>query len=223
MTSTIFQPASFHFNKDTISAQNLSEINMAPVKKEKEEMSAFERSRLANIATNQAIVKDLSSAAAKIAPKPVGRPKTPASRKKAAPVKREEPRPTRTSSRLAGIEADSETQKRKAEVEYEFAVEQAKAKKLRVSGDLNFSDIVVDGKKWNKDDGFLSGIMRGAQPNVRTFTEDDVKETTDEGLKALREKMSGLEIYDGYEPNRKLLPFQTQRCDTNSPRNQNHS
>ena len=92
-------------------------------KKEKEEMSAFERSRLANIATNQAIVKDLSSAAAKIAPKPVGRPKTPASRKKAAPVKREEPRPTRTSSRLAGIEADSETQKRKAEVEYEFAVE----------------------------------------------------------------------------------------------------
>lgn len=167
-------------------------------------MSAFERSRLANIATNQAIVKDLSSAAAKIAPKPVGGPKTTATRKKAAPVKREEPRPTRTSSRLAGIEADSETQKRKAEVEYEFALEQAKAKKLRVSGDLNFSDIVVDGKKWNKDDGFLSGIMRGAQPNVRTFTEDDVKETTDEGLKALRERMSGLELYEGYEPNRWL-------------------
>ncbi|KAH9214945.1 WD40-repeat-containing domain protein [Leptodontidium sp. 2 PMI_412] len=180
---------------------------MAPVKKEKEEMSAFERSRLANIATNQAIVKDLSSAAAKIAPKPVGGPKTTATRKKAAPVKREEPRPTRTSSRLAGIEADSETQKRKAEVEYEFALEQAKAKKLRVSGDLNFSDIVVDGKKWNKDDGFLSGIMRGAQPNVRTFTEDDVKETTDEGLKALRERMSGLELYEGYEPNQiKITP-----------------
>ncbi len=178
---------------------------MAPVKKEKEEgMSAFERSRLANIATNQAIVKDLSSAAAKIAPQSVARPRSAAPRKKAGPVKREEPRPTRTSSRLAGIEADSETQKRKAEVEYEFALEQAKAKKQRVSGDLNFNDIIVDGRKWSKDDGFLSGIMRGAQPNVRTFTEDDVKETTDEGLKALREKMSGLELYEGYEPNRML-------------------
>lgn len=178
---------------------------MAPVKKEKEEMSAFERSRLANIATNQAIVKDLSSAAAKIAPKPVGRPKSAAPRKKATPVKREATRPSRTSSRLAGIEADSETQKRKAEVEYEFAAAQAKAKKQRVTGDLNFSDIVVDGKKFSRDEGFLSGIMRGAQPNVRTFTEEDVKETTDEGLKALREKMSGLELYEGYEPNRGFL------------------
>ncbi|EKD18797.1 uncharacterized protein L3040_008701 [Drepanopeziza brunnea f. sp. 'multigermtubi'] len=180
---------------------------MAPVKKEKEEMSAFERSRLANIATNQAIVKDLSSAAAKIAPKPIARPKSAAPRKKATPVKKEITRPSRTSSRLAGIEADSETQKRKAEVEYEFAAEQAKAKKQRVTGDLNFSDIVVDGKKYRRDEGFLSGIMRGAQPNVRTFTEEDVKETTDEGLKALRETMSGLELYEGYEPNQiKITP-----------------
>lgn len=199
----------FCYNHHTFSTATQDTENMAPVKKEKEEMSAFERSRLANIATNQAIVKDLSSAAAKIAPKPMGRPKSAAPRKKAASVKREEPRPTRTSSRLAGIEADSETQKRKAEVEYEFALEQAKAKKQRVSGDLNFNDIVVDGKKWSKDDGFLSGIMRGAQPNVRTFTEEDVKETTDEGLKALREKMSALDLYEGYEPNR-MLPYTSQ-------------
>lgn len=176
---------------------------MAPVKKEKAEMSAFERKRLENIAANQAILKDLSTSAEKIMPRPAGRPKSSTTtRKKATPVKREEPRPTRTSSRIAGLEADSETAKRKAEVEYEFAKEQAKAKKQRVSGDLNFSDIVVEGKKWNKDDNFLSGIMRGAQPNVRTFTEDDIQETTDEGLKALREKMSALELYQGYEPNR---------------------
>lgn len=211
-TSTTFQPI----------FQSIDD--MAPVKKDKEEMSAFERSRLANIATNSAIVKDLSSAAAKIAPKIVGRPKSTAPRKRATPVKREEPRPTRTSSRLAGIEADSETQKRKAEVEYEFATEQAKAKKLRVSGDLKFSDIVVDGKKWSKDDGFLTGIMRGAQPNVRTFTEDDVKETTDEGLKALREKMSEMELYEGYEPNRWLSIVQIMGVySTNFHRNQNNS
>jgi hypothetical protein len=169
-------------------------------------MSAFERKRLENIAANQAILKDLSTSAEKIIPKPVSKPKSTTTRKKATPVKREEPRPTRTSSRIAGLEADSETAKRKAEVDYEFAKEQAKAKKQRVSGDLNFNDIVVEGKKWNKDDNFLSGIMRGAQPNVRTFTEDDIQETTDEGLKALREKMSGLQLYKGYEPNRMYDP-----------------
>jgi hypothetical protein len=175
---------------------------MAPAKKEKPEMSAFERKRLENIAANQAMLKDLSTTAQKIVLKPPPKPKSVAPRKKAAPVKREEPRPTRTSSRLAGIEADSETAKRKAEVEYEFAKEVSKAKKQRIEGDLNFKDIIVEGKNWKKEDDFLSGVMRGAQPNLRTFTEDDIKETTDEGLKALREKMSGLELYEGYEPNR---------------------
>jgi hypothetical protein len=175
---------------------------MPPVKKEKAEMSAFERKRLENIAANQAILKDLSTSADKIMPKSISKPTSTATRKRATPVKREEPRPTRTSSRIAGLEADSETAKRKAEVEYEFAKEQAKAKKQRVSGDLKFNDIVVEGNKWNKNDNFLSGIMRGAEPNVRTFTEDDIQETTNEGLKALRERMSGMQLYEGYEPSR---------------------
>jgi WD repeat-containing protein 76 len=180
---------------------------MAPVKKEKAEMSAFERKRLENMSANQEILKDMSNTAAKLMPTPVSRPKSKLSsaKKKATPIKREEVQPTRTSSRLAGVEADSETAKRKAEVDFQFAKEQAKAKKQRVSGDLNFSDIVVDGKKFSKDDGFLSGIMRGARPNVRTFTEEDVRETTDEGLKALREKMGGLELYEGFEPNRRCF------------------
>ncbi len=105
---------------------------MAPVKKEKTEMSAFERRRLENIAANQAILKDLSTTAQKIIPKPAPKPKS-TTRKRAAPVKKEEARPTRTSSRLAGLEADSETAKRKAEVEYEFEKELAKNKRQRVS------------------------------------------------------------------------------------------
>jgi hypothetical protein len=186
-----------------LATNHLHRSIMAPTKKEKPEMSAFERKRLENIAANQAMLKDLSTTAQKIVPKPPPKPKSVAPRKKAAPVKREEPRPTRTSSRLAGIEADSETAKRKAEVEYEFAKEVSKAKKQRIEGDLNFNDVIVEGKNWKKGDDFLSGVMRGAIPNLRTFTEDDIKETTDEGLKALREKMSGLELYEGYEPNRK--------------------
>ena len=48
---------------------------MPPVKKEKAEMSAFERKRLENIAANQAILKDLSTSAEKIMPKTVSKPK----------------------------------------------------------------------------------------------------------------------------------------------------
>ncbi|KAF7945548.1 hypothetical protein EAE96_010315 [Botrytis aclada] len=180
---------------------------MAPNKKEKPEMSAFERRRLENIAANQAMLKDLSTTAQKIVPKPPPKPKSATPRKRAAPIKKEAPRPTRTSSRLAGIEADSETAKRKAEVEQEFAKEVSQAKRQRVAGDININDIVVEGKKWKQENGFLSGVMRGAQPNLRTFTEDDIKETTDEGLKALREKMSGLQLYEPYEPNQiKITP-----------------
>jgi hypothetical protein len=183
---------------------------MAPVKKVKPEMSAFERKRLENIASNQAVLKDLSNDAAKIIPQPkqTSRPRSSAPRKKPAPVKKEVPRPTRTSSRIAGVEADSETAKRKAEVEEEWAKVTAKAKRQRVSGDINFNDVVVDGKKFQKGEDFLSGVMRGAVPNLRTFDEDDIKETTDEELKALRQKMSGLELYEGYEPNRRLTVYE---------------
>lgn len=182
------------------------------VKTEKPEMSAFERKRLENIAANQALLNDLSKDAAKITPKPAPKPATTrAPRKKVTPVKRESIRPSRTSSRIAGIEADSETAKRKADDEYELAKEAAKAKRQRVTGDLDLSSIAVEGKKWNKGSNMLSGIMRGAQPYERTFTEDDIKETTDKGLKALREKMSGLELYETFEPNRKSVPHRLYR------------
>ena len=175
---------------------------MARTKNEKPELSAFERRRLENIAANQAILKDLSTAAEKIIPKPAPKPAAPRAPRKKVVVKKEVLRPSRTSSRIAGIEADSEIAKRKAEEEYELAQQASKAKRLRVTGDLDLSQIVVEGKKWDKGDNFLSSVMRGAQPYERTFTEDDIKQTTDKGLKALREKMSGLALYEGYSPNR---------------------
>ena len=179
-------------------------FQMAPAKKELPAVSAFERKRFENIASNQAILKDLSTSAQKIIPKLASKPKSTTSRKRATPVKKEPTRPTRTSSRLAGVEADSETLKRKAEVEEEFTKEAAKSKRQRVAGDIHLSDVVAEGKKWSKGTDFLSGVMRGAVPNQRTFTEDDIRETTDEDLKSLRQKMSGLELYEGYEPHREF-------------------
>jgi hypothetical protein len=169
----------------------------------KPEMSAFERKRLENIAANQAMLKDLSTTADKIIPKAAPKPAGPrAPRKKVVAVKKEDVRPTRTSSRIKGIEADSETHKRKAEEEFEVSRELDRAKRQRVAGDLDLNGVMVDKKAWKRGDDFLKDIMKGARPYERTFTEDDVRETTDKGLKALREKMSGLELYDTWEPGR---------------------
>ncbi len=46
-----------------------------------------------------------------------------------------------------------------------------------------------------------------ANPYERTFDFDDVKETTDKELKALRERMSGLQLWEDFEPNEiKITP-----------------
>lgn len=122
--------------------------------------------------------------------------------KKAAPkkIKEEEVVPRRTSSRLRGIEADSETAKRKAEEEHEARKEADKAKRQRISDAYNLSDIVVAGKEWDMNGNFLS-IVGPAKPYEPTFDLERAKETTDKELRALREKMSGLELWPEFEPN----------------------
>lgn len=173
-----------------------------PPKKEPT-ISAFERKRLENIANNNAILSGISTTADKIIPKPAPpKPKRAAApRVKREPVKREQPtRATRQSSRLAGLDADSGTLKRKFEVEAEAEAEKAKAKKMRISGDLNLGDIKVEGNRWDGGVNGLAGLkglpVRGAQPGVRTFTDEDVDGTADETLKKLRMRMSGLQLYE---------------------------
>ncbi|KAH6614669.1 WD repeat-containing protein [Chaetomium sp. MPI-SDFR-AT-0129] len=176
---------------------------MAP--KKEPVISAFERKRLENIANNNAILSGISTTADKIIPKPTPpKPKrTSTPRAKREPVKREAARPTRQSSRLAGLDADAETLKRKAVVEAEVEAEKAKAKKMRVSGDLNLGDIKVEGRKWEAGLDGLAGLkglsVRGAQAGVRTFTDEDVKGTTDKSLKDVRLRMSGLKLYEKWD------------------------
>ena len=192
-----------------------------------QELSEYEKQRQANIAERDALLKKLAldSASAGIAPKPAkssaapGRPP-----KKKAPVKKikEEVVPRRTSSRIAGLEADSEKAKRKAEEEYQAVQEQARIKRQRVSGDLSLGDIVVGDNSWDKSrNAFVDVVNRGAQPYERTFGETEVKETSNKELKALREKMSGLELYEGFEPNREC-PASSRRNAAKNNRNQDY-
>lgn len=166
--------------------------------------SLFEQRRLQNIAANQEILKDISKTAVKIA-KPAPVPKAP--RVKRAPVeKRERPKreaaiATRASSRLKG----EDPVKREAEDDIPVSLLPAErpAKKLRVSDDLSLSDVMVDGRKFAADISALSGLLprRGAEPGVRTFDEDDIRQTSDKDLKRLREDMNGLTLYDKWAVN----------------------
>lgn len=182
------------------------------------ELSEFEKQRQANIAERDALLKKLTQEAqnAGIYSKPASRGAATngatKSHKKKTPVKRvkkeEDIAPRRTSSRLAGIQADSEVAKRKADDEYEAAKEAARVKRLRISDDLALRDIVVSGKSWDPNGNGLLGvdvINKGvAKPYERTFGDDDVQHTTDKDLKTLRERLNGLELWDAWEPNRKV-------------------
>lgn len=180
--------------------------------RKKVELSEYEIKRQENIAKTQALLRNLEQEAAQAGLAPTSRTsaaaKPKSKPKKATPKKqiKEEVVPRRTSSRLRGIEADSEKAKRKAEEEHEARREADKAKRQRISDAFNFSDIVVAGKGWDQSGNFLS-VVGPAKPYERTFTAEDVKETTDKELKALRERMTGLELWEAYEPNDiKLTP-----------------
>ena len=181
-------------------------------KKESTEISEYERQRLENIAQRDKLLKQLAldASSAGLGPGSKPKPSKPAAAKKKPAVKKikEENLPRRTSSRIAGIEADSEVARRKAEDEYVAVQEAARVKRQRISGPLDLKEVQVAGKDWDKNENFLVDVViRGANPYERTFGDEEVKETTDTELRALREKMSGLELYDGFEPNRiKITP-----------------
>ncbi|KUI71832.1 DNA damage-binding protein cmr1 [Cytospora mali] len=189
-----------------------------PVKKEGEAMSTFEQRRLQNIADNNAILKGISKTAAKIAkppppPAPKSRPraKRPTVEKKEYP-KRERSVATRASSRLKGETPDKNGLKREADDSAHVALFPEKpAKKTRVNDDLNLGDILVEGRKFATDAGAFADLIslprQGAEPGVRTFDEDDIKQTTDKELRALREEMGNLELYSKWAVNDiKIVP-----------------
>ena len=174
----------------------------------KQELSEYEQQRQANIAERDALLKQLTldAATAGFAPKAIAKARTNGikTNKRKTPIKRikEEVLPRRTSSRLAGLVADSGDAKRKLDSEYEAVLDAARMKRQRVSGALDLKDIVVAGKEWDKSENFLVNVIaRGAKPYERSFGDTEVKETSNKELKALREKMSGLELYETFEPN----------------------
>lgn len=178
------------------------------------ELSDFEKQRLANIAERDALLKNLKleaqSAGFYAGPKTPGS-NAPRPKKKAAPrrVKEEDesPGPRRQSSRIRGIAAESEVAKRKADDDYELAKEAERAKKMRRTDSFTQNDMFIAGQKLTGDSLIgVDVVTKGvAEPYVRTFDDDDIKETTDKDLKALREEMNSMSIYETWDPQSMIL------------------
>jgi WD repeat-containing protein 76 len=179
------------------------------------EISDFETQRLANIAERDALLKKLklesqSAGLFGSLKTPKGsaqKPKKPTPKR--VKVESDSPLPRRQSSRLKGIAAESEVAKRKAEEEYEAAKEVERAKKMRRTDSFTAGDMFVAGQKLDGDSLIgVDVITKGvAEPYVRTFGDEDVKKTTDKDLKALREEMSGLKLWETWDPQSMYLPL----------------
>lgn len=215
------------------------------------ELSDFEKQRLENIAQRDALLRQLTLDAQssglfteEITPRitrtgggnessttATKRKRTSSSRtaandkKKKKNVKKEEElEPRRVSSRLRGIQADSES---KHEGDEKNGIDNTgigdnRMKRTRMADSLSFNDMVVTsgkGKLKGGDSGYNSLIGGGvdaikevAKPYERTFTNKDISNTSNKHLKALREEMSGLKLWEEWEPNSERPSPQFQCC-----------
>lgn len=183
---------------------------MAP-KASQEGLSDLERQRLKFIADRDAALAELQiqkkAQEVGLYAKPAKRA-APASKKSTAVkrIKIEDVQPRRTSSRIRGIQADSELAKQEAEKHYEEAKEADRVRRQRRTGDLELGAIMVNGQL----NGFFGSdaVLRPiAKPYERTFGDEEIKQTTDKDLQKVQKKMNGLELWDAWDPSRiKITP-----------------
>lgn len=168
-------------------------------------VSAFEARRRENVANNAKLLAESQALGAKMAraAKPPPRPAAPRKRKAAEPAQRTRVMPTRQSARLSASSGDEPLTSLRTEREIIEA--DRPAKKTRMTEDITLSKVSLEGSRWTNGDALASFAVSGAQPGLRTFTDDDIKETPDEKLKSLRKGMAELELYDGWLPNGRLF------------------
>lgn len=179
--------------------------------KKNQGLSDYEQARQEKIAKNQALLQQLQLDAQQTGIGPKSKPK-PSSigqkrKRQTEKVKKEEDAgPRRTSARLQGIIADSEVAQKKEAADAEAFRQEQQIKRQRVSEDIDLHNALVNGTNWNRAGNWLSTVGP-ANPGERTFTAQDVKDTSDKELKELRQRMSSLQLWEGAEPNRiKITP-----------------
>jgi len=130
-------------------------LSLTMVRNSAPELSEFERKRQENIARNKILLGELELTATEtgLAPKKRKLASTSSSASKKAKRSSAKPKenvqPTRTSSRLRNIPADSEIARLKAEEERQAQQAAERAKKQRISDDVDFNSLPISGKHRN--------------------------------------------------------------------------
>ncbi|KAF2963708.1 hypothetical protein GQX73_g9861 [Xylaria multiplex] len=162
-----------------------------------EKLSDFEARRRQNVENNAKLLKDTAELGAKIRKAAIPSKKAGSEKRKRAESTRVGP--VRQSARLAGVSAESKDPLVKLE-DMPVELKDREYKRARINGDLQLANLQVDGKRWSGLEA-LPSFAPKAKPGDRTFTDDDIKETTDEKLKSLRQDLDGLTLFEGWQPN----------------------
>ncbi|ORY79398.1 WD40-repeat-containing domain protein [Protomyces lactucae-debilis] len=167
-------------------------------------MNDYEAERLANIAKNEALLKEIGLTGIK-APS-VASSNGSLKRKKAParPRKKEEDvslAPRRTSSRLSGIPAESEVARNAYEKAEEDRREAERLKRVRVAGPIALEHVIENGGTWQAAKSILAQAAIDSKREARDF------ETSDANLNALRKELNGLSLLTRWDPNEiKITP-----------------
>lgn len=155
-------------------------------------MNEYEAERQRNIEKNEALLREIGLTGLQPV-KPVTPAKRPAPRKKA---QKEEITPRRTSSRLSGIPADSETALRKDEKLRDALYEAEYAKKQRVEGPIELQNVIADGTAWDNALTTLKQVGHAATEPVHSA---NIAEAPPE-LKAVSKRLNALRLLDTWDP-----------------------
>lgn len=163
------------------------------------QLSEIEQQRLKFIAERDKLLKDLQIQNRDIIAK-TSSPKPDPSKKRKAIIKKEKPKDEapasrRTSARIAGIPAESEVAKRKAEEQAEAVAASDRRKRQRLSGNMSLQDVFVSGSAINTN--IFDDVAQ--EPTNVLVKSDEGK------VKGLRETMEALSLYEQWEPNRKRI------------------
>ncbi|KAJ2985857.1 hypothetical protein NUW58_g5310 [Xylaria curta] len=166
-----------------------------------EGLLAFEARRRENLENNAKLLKGTAELGAKMkkATAPLPRPVATRKRKAAEPAVRTRVMPVRQSARLAGANAAPKDALVKLE-DVPVELKDREPKRARTNGDLRLSNLQVEGKRWSSTDA-LASFVQGAQPGVRTFTDEDIEETASGGLESSRRGLGRLTLFTGWQPN----------------------
>jgi hypothetical protein len=159
-------------------------------------MNDYEAERLANIAKNAALLKEIGLTGVQAPPGSAGNLK----RKKLAPKPRKREvdvslAPRRTSSRLSGIPAASEVAKSEYEKAEEERREAERLKRVRVVGPIKLEDAIESGGTWMAAKEILAQAAADMKREARNY------DTPDANLNALRRELGSLSLLARWDPN----------------------